>query len=167
MSVEIERKFLVQEGSWREVQAVPMAQGYLARSEAATVRVRVSGEKAWLTVKGRGDGLSRQEFEYEVLAADARAMLAMVPGVVEKTRRRVPVGSHIFEVDVFEGDNAGLVVAEVELGSPDEAFERPDWLGREVTGIPRYFNSELSVRPFRMWLGAEKCAEDAMDVKDA
>lgn len=167
MSVEIERKFLVQEGSWREVQAVPMAQGYLARSKAATVRVRISGEKAWLTVKGRGDGLSRPEFEYEVLAVDARAMLAMVPGVVEKTRRRVPVGSHVFEVDVFEGDNAGLVVAEVELGAPDEAFERPDWLGREVTGIPRYFNSELSVRPFRMWSDAEKRAEDATDVKDA
>ena len=125
MGVEIERKFLVKPGAWERAVPQPMAQGYLARGDAATVRVRVSGGHAWLTVKGRGDGLSRPEFEYGIPADEARAMLAMVPGVVEKTRRRVPVGAHVWEVDVFEGENAGLVVAEVELTSPDEAFERP------------------------------------------
>ena len=165
MGVEIERIFLVKPGAWERAVPQPMAQGYLVRGDAATVRVRVSGGHAWLTVKGRGDGLSRPEFEYGIPADEARAMLAMVPGVVEKTRRRVPVGAHVWEVDVFEGENAGLVVAEVELTSPDEAFERPAWLGAEVTGVPRYYNSELSVRPFRMWSAAEKAGKAAKAAK--
>ena len=159
MATETERKFLVLPGDWEAAPALRMAQGYLSRSKDATVRVRVAGERAWMTVKGAGDGLSRPEFEYEIPPEDAVAMLGMVSGVVLKTRRRIPMGDHVWEVDVFEGENDGLIVAEIELGDPDEAFPRPAWLGAEVTGMPRYFNSELSVRPYALWSDAERRGE--------
>lgn len=159
MAVETERKFLVVPGEWEKEPARRMVQGYLSRGAGATVRVRVAGNDAWLTVKGRGDGVSRPEFEYAVPVEDALAMLSMVSGVIAKTRRRIPAGRHFWEVDVFEGENEGLVVAEIELDSADEAFERPVWLGTEVTGKPRYYNSELSVRPYRMWSEAERRGE--------
>ncbi len=129
-----------------------MRQGYLASSERAVVRVRVDGARGVLTIKGRTDGISRAEFEYEIPADDARQMLSTLAGaVVEKTRYRIPHGEHVWEVDVFSGANAGLVVAEIELSSPDEPFDRPSWLGAEVSHDPRYRNSLLAVEPFTRW----------------
>ena len=110
--------------------------------------MRLAGDAAWLTIKGRGTGVSRPEFEYLVPPDDARALLALcLPGGVDKLRYHVPVGAHVFEVDVFQGAHAGLVLAEVELGDEAETFERPDWLGAEVTADRRYANSALASRP--------------------
>ncbi|MEZ4465518.1 MAG: CYTH domain-containing protein [bacterium] len=150
MGVEIERKFLVRSDAWRAA-ADPgshYVQAYLCADPDRTVRVRLAGEAAWLTLKGRGTGVARPEFEYAIPAADARALLALcLPGRVEKIRYRVPVGRHVFEVDVFAGDHAGLVLAEVELGAEDEHFDRPAWLGKEVTRDRRYANSALAATP--------------------
>lgn len=155
MGTEIERKFLVRDYSWREqaTSTVRYRQGYLAKREEATVRVRVGGDRAYLTVKGRMVGISRPEFEYEIPVAEAEEMLeriALLP-VVEKVRHFVPVGPHVWEVDLFLAANAGLVVAEIELSHPDERFQHPDWLGEEVTGDPRYYNSSLIDNPFTRW----------------
>ncbi len=151
MAIEIERKFLVRD--LRVLDGVPgthMRQGYLARSGpevGMTVRVRIAGERAWLTLKGNASGISRSEFEYAVPLADAEAMLARCPWpVLEKTRHRVPVGAHVFEVDVFHGALAPLVLAEVELASEDELHAHPAWLGEEVSADPQYRNSELAAR---------------------
>jgi len=117
------------------------------------VRLRVQGDRAWLTIKGKTHGASRTEFEYPIPTADAHAMLEeMCPqGVIDKTRYRIQVGEHVWEVDEFHGDNQGLVVAEVELDSEDQPFERPPWLGEEVTDDPRYYNSALSRTPYGQW----------------
>ncbi|MBZ2189956.1 CYTH domain-containing protein [Alcanivorax sp. JB21] len=153
MGVEIERKFLVRTTAMLENQpGLALHQGYLSHTPETTVRVRIQGEQAWLTVKGRNDGARRAEFEYAVPVADARDMLALCPaGRIEKTRYRLPAGEHVWEVDVFHGDNEGLIVAEIELRHEDDAFERPPWLGQEVTGDPRYYNSQLSQTPYRDW----------------
>jgi adenylate cyclase len=117
-----------------------------------SVRVRVAGTRGLLTVKGKTRGLARDEFEYEIPVEDARAMLATLAGpAVTKLRYEVPVGPHTWEVDVFQGDNEGLVVAEIELTSEDEAFERPSWVGEEVTRDARYLNTNLAAQPFRSW----------------
>ena len=151
MGVEIERKFRVH-AAWQPTQAgQAMDQGYLSLEPARTVRVRRAGAAAWLTVKGRNLGPRRAEFEYPIPVDDADAMLALCVGRVRKTRYLEPVGAHVFEVDVFEGENAGLVIAEVELAAVDEAFERPAWLGAEVTEDARYFNSALAAHPYRAW----------------
>lgn len=154
MAFEIERKFLVRDHSWRGLgEAVRMVQGYLCRDVERTVRVRVAGDRAWLTVKGRAVGFSRAEFEYQIPCEDAEVLVTMcLPGLVEKTRHRIPVGGHVWEVDEFHGDNEGLVVAEIELGSEDEAFARPDWLGVEVTADARYSNSNLTKTPYSQWV---------------
>lgn len=151
MGIEIERKFLVRDT--RVLAGLPgvhMRQGYLARSgpsASVTVRVRIAGTRAWLTLKGNSHGISRSEFEYAIPLADAEALLATSPWpALEKTRHRVPVGNHVFEVDVFHGALAPLVLAEVELAHEHEAFTRPDWLGEEVSDDPRYRNSELAAR---------------------
>ena len=153
MAVETERKFLVSGDAWRSLGSpVPYAQGYLARGNGVTVRIRIAGEKAFLTVKGPVEGISRPEFEYQVPIEDAREMLRLCNDpVIEKTRTRGPHGSHVWEVDEFGGENRGLIVAEVELSSPDEEVAIPPWVGDEVTGDPRYYNSNLAVRPYRDW----------------
>lgn len=153
MPTEIERKFLVRDTGFLEgATGIPLRQGYLSTRADATVRVRIQGERAWLTIKGKSHGATRSEYEYEIPVSDARAMLEeMCPARIEKTRYYLDVPPHTWEVDLFEGDNAGLVVAEIELESEDEDFIRPDWLGEEVTGDPRYYNSRLIEHPWRHW----------------
>lgn len=155
MAREIERKFLVADPSWHEgVEARHrIRQAYLATGGQASVRIRVWGrETAALTVKGAAAGIERDEFEYAIPVDDAEAMLALRQGrLVEKVRHDVRHGGHLWEIDVFAGDNEGLEVAEIELDAAGEAFERPSWLGEEVTGDPRYSNAALSARPFRTW----------------
>lgn len=155
MAHEIERKFLVQDESWREGAAGRrMRQGYLSLDPDRTVRVRISGDRAWLNVKGRTEGVRRLEFEYPVPVDDAMALLALCgEAVVDKTRYLVHHGAHTWEVDEFHGDNAGLLVAEIELAHEDETFARPPWLGPEVSGDARYYNASLAQRPFRSWTG--------------
>jgi len=155
MAQEIERKFLVK-GSFKEAafDAIRITQGYLSTSPGRSVRVRIRGSQGFLTIKGpsRDGGLSRFEWEKEIGADEARELMALCePGLIDKTRWLVKVGSHTFEVDEFHGDNEGLIVAEVELGAPDEAFEKPDWLGEEVTGDRRYYNSALTRNPYKIW----------------
>jgi adenylate cyclase len=150
MGTEIERKFLVKDSELKFLEGVAgkkILQGYVFSDEAVSVRVRTKGDKAFLTIKGAAEGISRAEFEYEIPWDDAEAMLDKVcqAGKVIKTRYELPSGPHVWEVDVFEGALAGLVVAEIELSSEDEAFERPDWLGEEVSDDPRYLNARLAV----------------------
>ena len=152
MAIEIERKFLVQGQAWRTGAGVLLCQGYLNRDKARTVRVRIAGDAAFLTVKGQSVGATRLEFEYPVPVADARALLALCDGPwVEKTRYRVVYQGTTWEVDEFAGANAGLVVAEVELAHEDQPFARPNWLGEEVTHDTRYFNSNLASHPYCTW----------------
>jgi len=155
VGVEVERKFLVEGDLWRAevTSATRIVQGYLAQTDTATVRVRVRGDIGYLTVKGASVGISRSEFEYEIPADDALAMLAeLAQGpVIDKVRHLVPVGAHIWEVDVFAGANAPLVMAEVELAAADEQFLRPSWAATEVSDDPRYFNVNLSRQPYSTW----------------
>jgi adenylate cyclase len=160
MPVEIERKFLVASDAWRSAvtRSEHMAQGYLAGPPASScsVRVRIAGRLAHLNIKSATLGVERDEYEYEIPLADAERLLATLAGRrVEKTRHYVQIGEHVFEVDEFAGDNAGLVVAEVELDRADEAFPRPAWLGREVTDIARYYNLNLATHPFSRWSADE------------
>lgn len=152
MGIEIERKFLVVGSQWQEAPFTYLCQGYLSRDKQRTVRVRIAAETATLTIKGPTRGASRAEFEYEIPLEDARAMLHLCDGpLVEKRRYLVPVESFVWEVDEFLGDNAGLVIAEIELESENQDFPRPAWVGAEVTHDSRYFNSYLSLHPFRTW----------------
>lgn len=154
--VEIERKFLVKDDSYK-IEAISekrIVQGFLNTHPERTVRVRIKGDKGFLTVKGKGNetGTTRFEWEKEITITEAEALLKLCEeGVINKIRYEVKVGSHIFEVDVFSGDNNGLTVAEVELTFENEAFIKPDWLGEEVTGDVRYYNSQLSKNPFKDW----------------
>jgi CYTH domain-containing protein len=130
-----------------------MVQGYLCRDPERTVRVRIAGELAWVTIKGATSGCTRVEHEFEVPLAAAQGMLALcLPVVIEKTRHEIRVGGHLWEVDEFHGANAGLVVAEIELGEESEDFEKPQWLGDEVTDDPRYYNASLTERPYSSFL---------------
>jgi CYTH domain-containing protein len=152
MGIEIERKFLVSGPAWGNQAGVQYVQGYLNRDKARTVRVRVAGDQAYLTIKGKSEGAKRIEFEYPIPMDDARALLALCDGpLIEKTRYRVPYAGVTWDVDVFEGANSGLVVAEIELESETQHFERPDWLGEEVTHDARYFNSNLASHPVSNW----------------
>jgi adenylate cyclase len=153
MAAEIERKFLVRDQHWQQWdRGEHLCQGYLSRDPRATVRVRITGSNAFLTVKGKSEGITRAEFEYAVPLADAKQMLALCDGpLIEKIRYRIPYGAHVFEVDVFAGDNAGLTVAEVELTRADEIIELPPWIVREVSDDPRYFNSNLARNPYCLW----------------
>jgi len=155
MGIEIERKFLLAHDGWRG-QGTPtrMRQGYLAADPVRTVRVRIEGDAAVLTIKGKSTGASRGEWEYPIPVADAAELLDGLceQPLVEKTRHRIAHAGHVWEVDEFFGDNAGLVVAEIELASEDEVFEKPDWIGREVTGEVRYYNSSLMRRPYKDWI---------------
>lgn len=152
MGTEIERKFLVTGSEWRQADAVRFSQGYLNRDKERTVRVRVAGESATLTVKGINIGAKRAEYEYEIPVSHALELLKICDGVIlEKNRHIVVYNGLIWEVDEFLGENKGLVVAEVELESDDQSFDRPEWVGQEVTADPRYFNSNLSTNPYRNW----------------
>ena len=154
MGKEIERKFLVKGDTWRALaKGRHYRQGYLNSAKERTVRVRTIDERAFLTVKGPNSGITRAEFEYEIPLEDARAMLEALAEkpLIEKTRYKIAMGGHVWEVDEFEGENAGLIVAEIELGSENEAFEKPEWIGEEVSGDPRYYNSSLIAHPYRTW----------------
>jgi len=151
---EIERKFLVSGEAWRETaEGTRYRQGFLSTEPERTVRVRVAGPRGSITVKGKNVGARRAEFEYEIPVADAERMLDTLcqRPLIEKIRYTLAVGPHTWEIDVFEGSNAGLVVAEIELSSEDEAFEKPEWVGDEVTDDPRYFNSNLVANPYGTW----------------
>ena len=155
MAQEIERKFLVR-GEFKSsaYASERIAQGYLSSVPERTVRVRVKGDKGFLTIKGIADeaGVSRYEWEKEIPLNEAEELMKLCePGVIDKTRYLVRSGRHTFEVDEFYGENEGLVVAEVELTSEDEAFEKPDFIGREVTGDVRYYNSQLMKHPYTVW----------------
>ena len=153
MGTEIERKFLVKTGEWRSGAAGRrMQQGYLSTEPERTVRVRLDGERGWLTIKGRNVGASRPEFEYAIPPEDARQLLTLCqPPLIDKTRYRIPHQGHTWEVDEFHGDNAGLIVAEVELTAEDEEVVLPGWVGADVTGDAAYYNSSLIQRPYRTW----------------
>lgn len=155
MATEIERKFLVTgDFSEQELSSKRILQGYICSQPGRTVRVRLYGGEGFLTIKGPSadNGLSRYEFEQPIPAADAEALFRLCePGTIEKVRHLVKVGDHIWEVDVFHGENEGLVLAEIELQTPDEPFERPVWAGEEVTGDRRYYNSMLTRCPFTRW----------------
>lgn len=151
---EIERKFLLKNDEWRSrVQASrTLRQGYLCGNDRASVRVRVDGDQANLNIKSATLGVERLEFEYAIALEQAEVMLSELAGqVVEKTRHEVRHHGHLWEIDEFAGDNAGLIVAEVELEDAQEPFERPDWLGDEVSGDPRYYNTELARHPYSRW----------------
>lgn len=170
MALEIERKFLVIDDAWRTeaTRVIPMAQGYVndqaamdSGAQQASVRVRLEGDEARLNLKSREIGHTRQEFDYLIPVDDARALLKLcVGGIIDKRRHLVEHAGHVWEVDEFLGDNAGLVVAEIELDSGDEWFERPAWLGMEVTDSARYYNLALASRPYSQWKDTEKAATD-------
>ena len=154
MGVEIERKFLVTGDAWRTLgQATLLRQGYLSLDPSRTVRVRIDGERAFITIKGKSAGATRGEWEYPIPVTEAAELLDQLcqAPLVEKVRHRIASGPHTWEVDEFLGANAGLVVAEIELASEDEAFDKPDWVAREVTGDARYFNSNLIRQPYSQW----------------
>ena len=150
MSKEIERKFLVNKKLFKpESEGQYIAQGYLSSTPERTVRVRIKNHRGYLTVKGKNIGISRSEFEYEIPEADAKELLELCePSIIVKRRYIVNVEGSMWEVDVFEGDNEGLIVAEIELKSEDEHFNKPDWLGKEVSFDKKYYNSNLSKHPF-------------------
>ena len=152
MAAEIERKFLVVGDGWQDAESTYYCQGYLNRDRQRTVRVRIAGNKAMLTVKGINTGARREEYEYPIPIEDAKQMLEICERpIVEKYRRIVPFKGFNWEVDQFLGDNSGLIIAEIELESEEQEFDRPDWVGREVTYEPRYFNANLSMTPFNTW----------------
>ncbi|MCQ2155616.1 MAG: CYTH domain-containing protein [Bacteroidales bacterium] len=154
MAIEIERKFLIS-GDFRPgiEKSYRITQGYICPGSGRTVRVRLRDDKGFLTIKGPSadGGLSRFEWEKEITVEDALSLFPLCPLKLDKTRHIVPFGGHVFEVDEFHGDNEGLIVAEVELSSPDEEFARPDWLGQEVTGDRRFYNSQLCSNPYKNW----------------
>jgi len=154
MALEIERKFLVIDDSWKPqvVRSHVLKQGYLASSPGPTVRIRTSDESAFLTIKGKTIGFSRVEFEYEVPMEEALDLLKLSANTpIEKTRYIIKADGHVWEIDVFEGANQGLVLAEVELRSEDEQVVLPSWIGSEVSHDSRYINSYLSQNPFNEW----------------
>lgn len=153
MGQEIERKFLVKDGSWRSGAGTMIRQGYLRNEIEGTVRVRTKGERGFLTIKGRSEGISRLEFEYEIPVEDADQILDELcrKPLIEKIRYEIGLGGFIWEIDEFLGENAGLVVAEIELEAENQVFPKPDWLGKEVSGDFRYQNASLVLNPYRTW----------------
>lgn len=152
--IEIERKFLVNDTSFLEdySRSNRIVQGYLSSHPERTVRVRIKGDRGFLTIKGKSEGFSRYEWEKEINFEEAEKLLQLCEkGVIDKIRYDVIVGIHIYEVDVFYGENEGLIIAEIELDAEDETFEKPGWLGQEVTEDLRYYNSYLSKHPFKTW----------------
>jgi CYTH domain-containing protein len=161
MKIEIERKFLVSNDAWRPARGgVLYRQGYLCTDPERTVRVRVGGGTAILAVKGGGDGLARPEFEFAIPPADAEELLGhcCLQPPIDKYRYRIPFAGLTWEVDEFLGANAGLVLAEVELQRTDQQVTLPTWIGREVTGDPRYYNAYLARHPYAVWEGGQPAA---------
>jgi adenylate cyclase len=159
MAVEIERKFLVTGSDWKEgARGVAYRQGYLNTDPERTVRVRIAGEQGFLTVKGKTEGISRLEFEYLIPVDEAGQMLdtLCLATVIEKFRYRVSYRGKVWEIDEFLGANQGLVLAEIELASEEESFDPPPWLGRQVSGESRFYNSSLSRKPYGTWPEEEK-----------
>lgn len=156
MGIEIERKFLVHHDKWALIQkpkGMVIRQGYMHKEPDKTIRVRVKDQESFITIKGKSEGMSRSEYEYAIPLADGNEMLdAFCDAIIDKVRYNITYAGKLWEVDVFTGDNAGLIVAEIELRSEDETFELPDWIDREVTRDKRYFNSNLSVKPYSNWL---------------
>ena len=153
---EIERKFLVKSTDFIKESIVNnrIVQGYLNSNPDRTVRVRIKGNKGFLTIKGKGNesGTTRFEWEKEIALSEAEALLQLCEsGIIDKIRYEIPIGKHTFEVDVFSGKNQGLIIAEIELSTENEQFEKPNWLGKEVTGDKKYYNSYLSEHPFCTW----------------
>lgn len=161
MAEEIERKFLVVNDDWRQQveHSIDMAQGYLGSGPLCSIRVRLSGDKANLNIKSATLGISRQEYDYPIPADDAHEILSTLASgaLIEKTRHIVHVGSHQWEIDEFAGDNAGLIVAEVELSHADETFEKPGWAGDDVSDDPRYYNVCLVDNPYSQWQESRRC----------
>ena len=157
MGVEIERKFKVNNDFHPTSVGIDIAQGYLSCNPKRTVRIRCTGDRGFLTIKGENCGARRLEYEYEIPAEEARELLALCePPVVEKTRYVEMIAGRCWEVDVFHGANAGLRIAEIELASEDDAFALPAWAGAEVTGIARYYNAALIAHPYALWTAQER-----------
>jgi adenylate cyclase len=155
MGIEIERKFLVRDDRWRQrvERSARMRQGYLTSDARCSVRVRLADGQGFLNIKSGTLGVRRSEYEYPIPAAEAEEILDALceKPLLEKTRHFVRHGQHLWEIDEFAGDNAGLIVAEIELSHPDEPFPRPDWLGEDVSSDIRYYNSQLARRPYKTW----------------
>lgn len=154
MATEIERKFLVKNDSWKKevTSSKVFSQGYLSSNEMRTVRIRIAESRAFLTIKSKSQGISRQEFEYEIPVNEAKELLELCEKpTIEKTRHEIKLGNHTWEIDVFEKENKGLIIAEIELKDEAESFEIPDWIGNEVSDDNRYFNSNLIKNPFGSW----------------
>jgi len=154
MGIEIERKFLLSADTWKELaQGTYYRQGYLNSQKERTVRVRTIGDTGFLTIKGISVGATRMEYEYEIPVEDARVLLSELceKPLIEKKRYKIEFAGFIWEVDEFFGENEGLIVAEIELESEDQQFEKPEWVGKEVSDDPRYFNSSLIKNPFSSW----------------
>lgn len=154
MAIEIERKFLVKGDSWRSLGTGTIyRQGYIATVNGATVRVRIAGETGYITIKGKTQGMSRQEFEYPIPIADAQMMLDTLCDrpLIEKIRYRINLRGLLWEVDEFLGENQGLILAEVELTNEEQTIELPDWIDREVTSDRKYYNSSLTNYPYQQW----------------
>lgn len=156
MALEIERKFLVKSDAFKieATTSTRIVQGFLNTHPERTVRIRIDGDFGYLTIKGKSNttGTSRFEWEKEITPKEAEELIPLCePKVLEKTRYKIPIGNHFFEVDEFHGENEGLVIAEIELKHEQEIFELPDWLGKEVTGEIKYYNSQLSKQPFNTW----------------
>ncbi|KAB1156038.1 CYTH domain-containing protein [Flavobacterium luteum] len=154
--IEIERKFLVTSEDFKKQAFAKheIAQGYLNSNPDRTVRIRIKGESGFLTIKGKNNasGVTRFEWETEIALMEAKPLLALCEkGIILKTRYEIRVGKHVFEVDVFHSDNDGLIIAEIELSSEEELFEKPNWLGKEVTNDNRFYNSYISQKPFKEW----------------
>ncbi|MDL2306728.1 CYTH domain-containing protein [Desulfovibrio sp. OttesenSCG-928-C06] len=159
MGKEIERKFLITDQSWRydrdghRITGETFCQGYLNDDKNRIVRLRLAGDRGFITIKGIANGITRSEFEYEIPARDCREMLdsLAIKPLIEKMRYKINFAGNIWEVDEFMGENEGLVIAELELETEDQKFEKPHWAGQEVTGDPRYFNSNLASAPYKFW----------------
>jgi adenylate cyclase len=152
MHLEIERKFLINGNEWRIATGVKFSQGYLNRNKTRTVRVRVAGNQGFLTIKGATVGATRLEFEYEIPLMDAENLLELCEKpIIQKIRYEIEYKGLMWEIDEFHGENAGLVIAEIELLSEGQSFEKPSWVGEEVTYDPRYFNSNLAQNPYCTW----------------
>lgn len=159
MPTEIERKFLVKGDHWRSLgEGKPYCQGYIVASADRSVRVRIAGDKGFLTIKGKTIGSTRPEYEYAIPVDHAREMLQSlcIPPLIQKTRYRVEWEGLLWEIDEFEGENQGLIMAEVELADADQPIVFPDWIGEEVTHDPRYYNSNLAQHPFSRWGNRER-----------